>query len=144
MRHEDKKRAPRGATSEIRGFTIVELLVAMVIVGLVMGAIYSVFISSNRSYHTQDRVADAQQGLRLGLDFMVRDIRMAGLNPRGGDSFGIEEATATRIRFTADTDWSTWDSDDGSPDTSTERVTYEFLNTDPDPNNWILRRGFGD
>ena len=23
-------------------------------------------------------------------------------------------------------------------------MTYEFLNTDPDPTNWILRRGFGD
>lgn len=144
MMRTDNNRTPSGATSKIRGFTIVELLVAMVIAGLVMGAIYSVFISSNRSYRTQDRVADTQQGLRLGLDFMVRDIRMAGLSPRADVSFGIEEATATRIRFTSDTDWSNWDADLDLPDATTERMTYEFDNTDADPTKWILRRGFGD
>ncbi len=111
-----------------KGFTLVELLVAMAVVGVVLGAIYGIFISSNRSYHTQDSVAEAQQGVRLGLAFMVRNMRMAGLDPIGpandsvdGHGAGIKEATSAKIRFTADMDL------DGTIEESdSERITYEY------------------
>ena len=110
-------------------FTLVEILIAMAMVGIVMAGIYTVFISTNRSYHTQDRVADAQQRVRVGIDFMVRDIRMAGLDPAvdpaidpvDGNGAGIKEATATKLRFTADVSMG------GSIDEANrERITYEY------------------
>ena len=103
------------------GFTIIELLLAMALAGIVMGAIYNVFISSNRSYHTQDRVADAQQRVRTGLVFMARDIRMAGFDPTSGAGAGVEVATATKFRFTAD-----MNRVNGIEDTDRERITYEY------------------
>jgi len=107
-----------------QGFTLVEVLIAMAIVGVVMGAIYGIFVSSNRSYHTQDSVTETQQGVRIGLDFMVRDIRMAGFNPLGTLGTlnpGFEVSTATKLRFTADMNMSnTIDESDR------ERITYEF------------------
>ena len=119
--HTDQQRAVGIVASRIRGFTIVELLVAMAIVGLILGAIYAVFTSSNRSYHTQDRVVDTQQGLRVGVDFMVRDIRLAGLDPEETALFEIEEATATLIQFTADLNMN------GVIDENNrERVAYQF------------------
>lgn len=119
MMRADQQITAGSSASRIRGFTIVELLIAMAIVGLVLGAIYAVFTSSNRSYHTQDRVVDTQQGLRVGLDFMVRDIRLAGLDPIETDDFAIEEATTTSIQFTADLNM------DGDVDEdSRERIAY--------------------
>lgn len=103
------------------GFTIIEVLVAMAIVGVVMGAIYNVFNSSNRSYHTQERVADAQQRVRTGVSYMARDIRMAGFDPTGGGNAGVEVATATKLRFTADMNRA-----NGIEDIDRERITYEY------------------
>ena len=113
------------------GFTILEVLMAMVIVGVVIGAIYAVFVSSNRSYRTQDSVVEAQQSVRVGIDFMVRDIRMAGFDPLSSatdahpldsDGAGIKEATASKIRFTADTDMNRAIDNPKNQ----ERLTYEY------------------
>jgi prepilin-type N-terminal cleavage/methylation domain-containing protein len=121
MKRADQQIAVGNSASRIRGFTIVELLVAMAIMGLVLGAIYAVFTSSNRSYHTQDRVVDTQQGLRVGLDFMVRDIRLAGLDPEDTGLFAMEEATTTLIQFTAD-----FSMDGVIDEDNRERIFYQF------------------
>ena len=121
MMRTDQQIAAAGSVSRIRGFSIVELLIAMAIVGLILGAIYAVFTSSNRSYHTQDRVVDTQQGLRVGFDFMVRDIRFAGLDPTDTGLFKIEQATTALMQFTADLNM------DGDIDENNrERIFYEF------------------
>jgi type IV pilus assembly protein PilW len=114
----DKSR--RFYKSDPKGFSLVEVLVAIAITGVVLGAILSVFSSANQTYFTQDSVADTQQRARTGLDMMVRDIRMAGLDPMFTYTAGIEEATATKIRFTADRNM------DGDLNDSRERLTYEF------------------
>lgn len=110
------------ASTRAGGFTLVEILVALSIMGIAVGAIYGVFIASNKSYHTQDHVAEAQQGARVGTDFMVRDIRIAGLDPLETAGAGIEEATTTKMRFTSDIDLN------GTIDNpqNQERMTYEY------------------
>lgn len=60
-----------------RGFSLVELLVAMVVMGLVTAAVYTTFLSTQRQAYTQDEVVEVQQNLRAALDFLVKDIRMA-------------------------------------------------------------------
>jgi type IV pilus assembly protein PilW len=64
-----------------QGFTLVELLVAMAMAGIVIGAIYSTYKSQQDSYIAQEQVAEMQQNLRAALYMMARDIRMAGFNP---------------------------------------------------------------
>ena len=63
---------------KISGFTLVEILVVMVIMGLVITAVYSLFINTQRTANTSEDVADVQQNLRVALDTIVSDIRMAG------------------------------------------------------------------
>jgi len=57
------------------GFTLVELLVAMVIGLLVMAGATQLFISSQQSYRFQTALADMQDTGRFALDMMARELR---------------------------------------------------------------------
>jgi type IV pilus assembly protein PilW len=61
-----------------QGFTIIELLVAMVVSLLALGVIYSTFLSQFKSYQVQEEVAAMQQNIRAAMYHMQREIRMAG------------------------------------------------------------------
>lgn len=60
-----------------KAFTLVEIMVVMVVMGLVTVAVYSTFLSSQRQAYTQDEVIEVQQNLRAALDYLAKDIRMA-------------------------------------------------------------------
>ena len=61
-----------------RGMTIVELMIAMVIGLIVLGAVSSVFISTRQTFRTTDSLSRIQESARFALEMMARDIRMAG------------------------------------------------------------------
>lgn len=62
-----------------RGFTLVELIVVMAMLGLVMGAIYTTYVANRKNASSQGEVVEVQQNLRVALDYLSRDIRMAGV-----------------------------------------------------------------
>jgi len=61
-----------------KGVTLIELLVALVICGVVIGAIYRLFIVQTRAYTVQDQVVEVQQNVRSAMEIMLRDLRMTG------------------------------------------------------------------
>jgi type IV pilus assembly protein PilW len=61
-----------------KGFTLIELMIAMAITLVVMGAIFMTFKSQQDSYVVQDQVTRMQQNLRGAMYVMTRDIQMAG------------------------------------------------------------------
>jgi len=61
-----------------QGFTLVELMVAMAISLVVMGAIFLTFKSQQDSYVIQDQITATQQNLRSAMYMLTRDIQMAG------------------------------------------------------------------
>ena len=65
------------------GFTLVELLVAIGVFGVVMGVVLQVFRVNYRNYALQEDVAEMQQNVRVAKMFLARDIRMAGAGIRG-------------------------------------------------------------
>ncbi len=68
-----------------RGFTFVELLIVMAMLGLVIAAIYSLYRTHQKAAYTEDEVVEVQQNLRIAMDSITRDVRMAGfLIPRTG------------------------------------------------------------
>lgn len=85
-----------------KGLTLIELLVAVALSGIVISAIYSVYISQQRSYNIQEQMAEMQQNVRVAMDTMVRDIRMAGCDPTGGAGARILLAETNTIQFTSD------------------------------------------
>ena len=110
--------APQRRTRQ-KGFTLVELLVAMAISSIVLGAMVVFFTTQNRSYTRTTATADIQQVVRAGIDFMSDTIRLAGLDPLQTGNFGIEALGSTSLTFTADLDMN------GQIDVSnSERITY--------------------
>ncbi|MGX9728499.1 MAG: prepilin-type N-terminal cleavage/methylation domain-containing protein [Candidatus Electronema sp. VV] len=86
-----------------RGFTLIEIMVSMVISSLVVAGIYGVYTIQQRSYTTQEKVTEIQQRLRSAMDFISRDIRMAGYDPDNACQIPDDQALLTvapdRFRF---------------------------------------------
>jgi len=113
-----------------RGLTLVELLIVIAIVSLALGSIYGVFASVTKSNTGNEVQADVMQSLRTSLGYMEQDFRMAGLDRFGSAHAGIEEATATTIRFTADRNMdgviNAADLSNGIQEMDLERITYSY------------------
>ena len=60
------------------GVTLIELLIALVISAILVAGIYRTFIQQQRTYATQEQVADMQQNVRVAINRMMKEIRMAG------------------------------------------------------------------
>ena len=61
-----------------RGFSLVELMVAMALSLLLIGGALSIFFSSRLTYQVTDEASRIQETGRMALEFMLRDIRNAG------------------------------------------------------------------
>ncbi len=112
-----------------QGFTLVELLVAMSMGLVVLGAVLNMFTRQNRTNAAQQEVAYAQQNVRAALDLIARDIRGAGYNPTDASSFsGVLAADQDYIRIQSDLneDGDTTDPEASDPDLGGAR-------TSPDP-----------
>lgn len=67
------------ARRQDRGFTLIELMVAMLLGLIVIAGVASVFLANLRSYHTNEALSDVQSNSRIAFELMARDIRQAGL-----------------------------------------------------------------
>lgn len=68
----------RRGTKAIRGFSLVELMVAMALSLVLLGGVVTIFLSSRATYETTDRLSRIQENGRFALDTVVRDLRSAG------------------------------------------------------------------
>ncbi|NIR17592.1 MAG: prepilin-type N-terminal cleavage/methylation domain-containing protein, partial [Desulfobacterales bacterium] len=68
----------KGKKAKNKGFTLVELLVAMAIATVILTAIFSTFKSQQDSYVLQSQLAMTQQNVRGAMQLISRDIQMAG------------------------------------------------------------------
>ncbi len=84
------------------GFTLIELMIALVLSIIVIIGIYNTFISQHKSYIIQERAAEMQQTIRSAISRMESDIRMAGYDPDQTGGYGITTAAANNLVFTRD------------------------------------------
>jgi len=93
------------------GFTLIEVLVSIAMLSLFTMAVMAVLIPLSRSYTTTEVASSAQQVVRMAVELIANDIRLAGLDPlqqlQGLDGSGLplagfQEANATSVRFTCD------------------------------------------
>jgi hypothetical protein len=88
------------------------------ILSIVFGTLYQTFDTFKRAYTTENVVAGVQQKTRNGVEFMVHDIRLAGLDPLGLADAGFLDARSTSLQFTSDSNF------DGDVDDPFENITY--------------------
>jgi type IV pilus assembly protein PilW len=95
-------------------------MVAVAISGIVMAAIYSAYLTQQRTYLAQEQVAEMQQSIRAALDIMVREIRSAGYDPSRSAGAGITTASVGQLSFTRD------NNGDGDTTDPSEMIDYGF------------------
>jgi len=113
---------PRGLSHA--GFSMIELLIVIGILAILFTFMYKGFERLNRYYTAENVKASTQQSARIGIEMMVQDIRLAGLNPLGTAGAGIVAASPTSFQFTADANF------DGDLDDPFENITYDLNGTD--------------
>lgn len=93
------------------GFTLIEMMIAMLMGAVVMGAVWASFQAQHRTYLVQDDTAYMQQNLRAAAEMLERDIRMAGYDPSLSGVAGVTAAGANTITV------STWNDNANAFDT---------------------------
>jgi prepilin-type N-terminal cleavage/methylation domain-containing protein len=69
-----------------RGFTMIELMIATAMLGLVMAGLLGLLRASLSAYARGSNTIDAQQNARVALDRIAKEIREAGYHPRPPDT----------------------------------------------------------
>ncbi|UCD85165.1 MAG: prepilin-type N-terminal cleavage/methylation domain-containing protein [Deltaproteobacteria bacterium] len=128
---------------DFQGITLIELMVAMLIGAVLLAGLFTAFLSQHRSYTVQDQISTIQQSVRAGMDLMVREVRMAGYNPRlspvtgwapsPSPWFGILSAGPNAITISFDLD------EDGVLDQG-ENITYSLADFDGDGDDDLVRQ----
>ncbi|TAN08558.1 MAG: prepilin-type N-terminal cleavage/methylation domain-containing protein [Rhodanobacteraceae bacterium] len=67
------------AVPRVAGFTLIELMIAMILGLIVIAGVTSVFLAGQQSFRTNNALADVQDSSRIAFELMARDIRQAGL-----------------------------------------------------------------
>jgi type IV pilus assembly protein PilW len=128
---------------QAQGFTIIELMLAIAIAGIVMASFYSVYISQQSSYLRQEKVASMHQNIRSAMYYMGREIRMAGLDPTGEAGAGIVRAEENLIQFTEDIRGQNENNPpDGDTGDSNEDITYTLDDKDGDGDTDLVRNNY--
>lgn len=124
-----------------KGFTLVEILIAVVVGATIMAAVYGLMTMAQRSSSSLDRRVITQQDTRSVLDLMAMEIRMASFNMRSDPLLwqsiptcwgitvpsaipltrkGILQATANQLAFAMDLD------SDGQFTSNNEYIRYSY------------------
>ena len=89
--------------ADTRGLTLVELMVALVIVGIMGIAMVGFLRTQHQTVVRQNSGVLATQNARAAVDMFVRELRNAGYNPRGALSDArIQAMDSDSIAWTAD------------------------------------------
>ena len=65
-----------------QGFTLIEIMVALAVSVLTVGAIYSIYANQVQRQVLRDEQLDMQQHARVAMGLLVQELQMAGYDPR--------------------------------------------------------------
>lgn len=87
-----------------RGFSLVEMIIVMAILGVVIMAVMSLFIPAVRSTNVQSGLSDVQANLRLAMNRLTEDLLVAGylVNPGYSNAALPGGSRAGAIYWTSD------------------------------------------
>src|SRR5215510_4595869 len=83
------------------GMTLVEILIAIAIVGVIMGALTNTLVTQRKVYALQENVTGMTQQAQTALEIISREIRNAGTNTTGA-VFTPVTYSATQLELRTD------------------------------------------
>ncbi len=115
-----------------QGMTLIELLLAMAILGIILGSMYNILHHSLTVWQLGETRTEVSQNGRIAIERMIKELRHAG---------GIYTAGAAEVKFWADTNWNGVEDDtDWNEEMDPgETVTYKLL-WDADKESYNLIR----
>jgi len=82
-----------------KGFSLVELMIALVILAIVITGIYNIYIYMHKTWLAEDIKAEMQQSARVTFDTMIRDMMMMGYGASDTPENKIELAEPNQLQF---------------------------------------------
>ena len=73
-----------GRLKNSAGVSILEVLIALIITGIITTAIFRLYVTQHKNYLIQDDITEIQQSARAAIDELSRHIRVAGNNLPNG------------------------------------------------------------
>lgn len=90
----------RNDSSSSAGFSLIELMVAVAVLGIVVAQLFVVFSNQKRVFTSNERALDVQEQARMTLDLMSFDTRVAGfMVPRWTAVSSVDGGAAGPDRF---------------------------------------------
>jgi prepilin-type N-terminal cleavage/methylation domain-containing protein len=87
------------------GFTLVELLVTLAVMGIAVIYMLEGVTTSNRTYTMLEQVTESQQNLRAVAALIEHDLRHAGMMvPPGGALCGVDDTAGPDLLYVSDAD----------------------------------------
>ncbi|EIM63101.1 prepilin-type N-terminal cleavage/methylation domain-containing protein [Desulfobacter postgatei] len=117
------------AVNNQKGFTLIEMMMALVIGAMITAATYATYSSQQKAYQTQDQVAEMQQNLRAALYLIIEEIQMAGYDPEDSGNFSVTSAMPGRIQFETDKDEDGDSADEDNVNDSKETIDLGLSRT---------------
>jgi type IV pilus assembly protein PilW len=73
----------RSSRSEQAGFTLIELMLGMMIAIIVLAAGFTILTTTSKSLRANEQIVDTQQNVRMAMELLARDVRVAGFGNPG-------------------------------------------------------------
>ena len=85
------------------GFTLIELMIAMAVLGIVSVYMFESFAKNQQAYTVIDQLSESQQNLRAIGDLIERDVRHAGMMvPEGAAACGVDDDAGPDLLYVSD------------------------------------------
>ena len=60
------------------GFTLIEIMISLIVGAFLIGGVLQIFLNTQKTYRMQENLSRIQENGRFALEFISRDVRMAG------------------------------------------------------------------
>src|SRR5262245_23827633 len=71
--------AMKAKSSPQAGFSLIELLVALVVTLVISGAVFGVIASGNNAFRREPEISDRNQNIRVAMDMITHDVETGGM-----------------------------------------------------------------
>ncbi|HJQ65531.1 MAG TPA: type II secretion system protein [Gemmatimonadales bacterium] len=85
--------------SRRRGFTLIEVLITLVVLGFVMAALYRVLMGNQRTFHAQTQRVDLQQNIRAAVAILPTELREIDASDNDIQSMSATAITIRAMRY---------------------------------------------